>query len=101
MKTLLDRARRTPPVLYINVVLIALILGVALAPKAGARQPDRPRGAYSMVAGTIQGGNNDVLYVIDSINQELVAVSWDTARGNLSVVGHRNLANDARQRGER
>ena len=54
-----------------------------------------------MVARSIQGGNNDVLYVIDSINQELVAVNWDTARGNLSVIGHRNLANDARQRGER
>lgn len=103
MKRLIERARRNSPapVVIVNVVLLALVVGLALTPSAGARQPSRARGVYSMVSGSIQGGNADVLYLIDSANQELIAINWDTARSNLNVIGYRNLAVDAKQRGER
>jgi hypothetical protein len=103
MKRFLERARRKspPPVVVVNVVLLAAVLALALTPSAGARQPTRARGAYTMVSGSIQGGNADVLYIIDSANQELIAVNWDTSRGSLNVIGYRNLAVDAKQRGER
>lgn len=99
MKAIMDRARRTPPVLVLNVVLAALVLTLAFVPSAGARQPVRARGTYTMVSGAIQGGNTDVAYIIDSANQELIAVNWDISKSALNVIGYRNLAVDGKQGG--
>ena len=94
--------RRSGPLLILNAVLLTAVVTLALTSRAGATaQPERPRGAYTMVSGQIQGGNTDMMYIIDSVNQELVAVTWDISKGNLRVVGHRNLATDSRQGGAR
>lgn len=94
--------RTTISLIGVNLGLATLVVILGLNATSNARtpaQPERARGAYTMVAGSVQGGSNDVAYIIDSTNQELICVGWENARTGLSVIGYRNLAVDARQRG--
>ncbi len=95
--------RTTKPLVILNVALLALVITLGVARNAGANgsQPDRARGAYSMISGAIQGGSNDVAYIIDTVNQELVAIDWNGANSQFRVIGYRNLAVDSKQRGGR
>lgn len=95
--------RATRPLVILNIALLALVITLGVARNAGANgsQPDRARGAYTMVSGAIQGGSNDVAYIIDTVNQELVAVDWNAAGSQIRVIGYRNLAVDSKQRGNR
>jgi len=49
-----------------------------------------------MVSGKVQGSNTHGLYLVDSANQELVAMRWDIGKNDLVLIGHRNLAADAK-----
>lgn len=92
------------PLVVLNASLLTLVvtLGVVRSVNAGApAQPERAHGSYTMVSGAVQAGSNDVAYIIDTVNQELVAVGWDIAKNNLYVIGYRNLAADAKQHGAR
>ena len=55
----------------------------------------RARGVYTMLNGTIQGGNSDAIYIVDSANQEMVVVRWNDGRSALEGIGFRNLNADA------
>lgn len=80
----------------LNVVLIGILAVVTLQPRAGASaEPNRPRGQYVMVSGRIQGPTDNAVYIFDTINQELVAVRWDSSRKQLSGIGYRHVAADA------
>jgi hypothetical protein len=92
------------PLVVLNACLLTLVvtLGVVRSVNADApAQPDRAHGSYTMVSGAVQGGSNDVAYVIDTVNQELVSVGWDIAKNQLYVIGYRNLVADAKQHGNR
>lgn len=82
----------------LNAVLLGVLGLVELAPRASAQQggegPARPRGAYTLVGGEIQTGDSNAVYVIDSVNQEMVVLRMESGRGNLSGVGYRDLNAD-------
>jgi hypothetical protein len=83
--------------IVLNAVLLGVLGLVELAPRASAQQgegPARPRGAYTLVGGEIQTGNSNAVYVIDSVNQEMVVLRVESGRGNLAGVGFRDLNAD-------
>lgn len=89
----------SPTLLALNLVLLTAVLSLALSPYVGAApQPGRARGSYTMVSGKIQGGSNDVVYLLDAANQELVSLGWDTAKKELFIIGYRSLAADSHTR---
>jgi hypothetical protein len=98
-----------PSLIVLNAVLLAGLawavlgsrvgagagLAVAQAP-AGPAAPaaGRLRGEYLMLSGRVQGSNTDITYVIDTANQEMIALSWDRSRRILSPMGWRSLSED-------
>lgn len=79
------------------IVLNALLLGalafVTFAPRADAQA--RRNGLYTIVGGTVNGQPNGVAYIIDEVNQEMIAISWNDGNKNLAGLGYANLAADA------
>ncbi len=55
----------------------------------------RARGQYLMLSGRTMGSNSNAIFLIDTMNQELVGVRWDPAARKLAGIGHRNLTADA------
>lgn len=81
----------------LNVVLLALVAVVTFAPLSSAQPAtSRARGEYTMVGGTITGGNINVIYITDSNNDEMVALRWNNGRRQLEPIGFRDLAADAK-----
>lgn len=83
-----------------NVVLLAVLIGLSVINPAGAQSaaqpPARARGEYTMVAGKVNSGGSSVVYVVDSNNQEFVALQWDASRQAMTGIGYRSLNADAR-----
>ena len=97
---------KTQSLVVLNLVLVVLVAAFGLVRRAGAADPSQPtaraRGVYTMVSGTIQGGSNDVVYIIDTANQELLSLAWNVSQNKLSVIGYRSLVTDAQNsRGNR
>ncbi|MEQ8769149.1 MAG: hypothetical protein RIB60_01415 [Phycisphaerales bacterium] len=98
------RARRTSPALLaLNGALVAVLGFVTLGPDATAQgeSPDRLRGEYVLVGGDIPFGNESAIYILDSANQEMVAVRWTSssgASGKLEAIGYRDLRADTQAR---
>lgn len=89
--------KRARALVAVNVLLLALLATVLLSPhaRAGAGQPARARGSYTMVGGQYQGGTSNAIYIVDAANQEMIALRWDESRKSLSGIGYRNLNEDA------
>jgi len=88
--------RRTRGLIVLNAVLIGLLALVTLGPGARAQNaPARAPGEYLLVGGRMNGGNASAVWIIDSINQELITVRWDESRDNLRGIGFRDLDTDA------
>jgi hypothetical protein len=83
-----------------NIVLAGVLGVVCIIPVAGASdgQPGvRARGAYTLVSGRIQGNTTHGVYILDSANQEVVALSWDRGQNRFnSPIGYRSLTQDAK-----
>ena len=79
--------------IVLNAVLLVLLAVVTLAPNVAAQ--NRSRGQYAMVTGGVNGLVPSAVYIIDSTNQELIAVSYDYNTKRLNGIGYRNLATDA------
>lgn len=92
-----SRPRKLPRgLLAANAALLLLLGAVTLAPTAGAqRAANRAPGDYTMVAGRIQGGSSNAVYIVDSANQEMIAVRWNIGAKSLDGVGYRDLSADA------
>ncbi len=87
--------------LIANALVAAAVVGVFLARHAGAqdsiRAADvRARGDYTMVAGKSNSGPSSIVYVIDSANQEAVALRWDATKQAMVGSGYRNIQTDSR-----
>lgn len=63
-------------------------------PRSTGAAPPRAIGQYTMVSGKLNTGNAQGVYIVDSANQELIGVKWDTSRKGLVPLGYRNLIND-------
>ncbi len=82
----------------VNAGLAALLLILTLAPDGAIGQPaQRARGEYTVVGGKIRGGPGNAIWVVDSANQELVALRWNDARNQLEGIDYRDLNADARE----
>jgi len=103
------RTRRRPGVaslIVVNVLLAAGLAWVEFGPVASAQaggdaNSSRPRGEYTLIGGEIDTGNSDAVYVIDSVNQQMVVLRWDDGRNALDGVGYRDLDSDVRGRFQR
>lgn len=103
------RTRRRPGVaslVIVNIMLVAGLAWVEFGPVAVAQDTarpfdSRPRGEYTLIGGEIQMGNSDAVYVIDSVNQEMVVLRWDDGRRVLDGIGYRDLDADVRGRFQR
>lgn len=80
-----------------NVALLGLLAALAMVSSAGAQNSSaRARGEYTLVAGRSNSGGSSVVYVVDTSNQEVVALQWDPSHLRMTGVGYRSLASDRR-----
>lgn len=88
---------RIKRLVVLNAALFGL-LAVALAMPAGAQNSGTPRarGEYTMISGRTNSGGNNAVYIVDSVNQEMIAVRWDTGRKSFTGIGYRNLDADSK-----
>jgi hypothetical protein len=79
----------------INAALLATLAAVSFAPLAtGQPVATRGRGQYTMVAGRTISGGAAAVYIVDSSNNEMVALRWDQGKQALQGLGYRNFAGD-------
>ena len=93
------RADKMRGLLLLNVLLLALLAAMTFGSTADAQS--RARGKYTMAAGGVNGSNSSAVYVVDVINQELMAVTYNQNSKRLEGIGYRNLAFDAASRSSR
>lgn len=86
---------RTRNLLILNGTLVAVLGAIVLSPASLAQRGSRARGEYTMVSGRIIGGNANAVYIIDSSNQEMIAVRWNESSKSLDGLGYRDLSADA------
>ncbi len=86
-----------------NLALLAGVVVVHWAASPGQAQEglDRGRGSYLMIGGEIQGGDSNAVYILDTINEEMVTVRWNHSRSQLDGLGYRDMRRDAAQEGGR
>ena len=80
-------------VIALNAVLLVVLAAVTFGAQAGAQA--RARGDYLMVGGTVPGSDSAAVYILDQINQEMMAVNYNHNNKSLNGLGYRNLAADA------
>lgn len=79
----------------LNALLLGALAFVTLSPSAGAQA--RRNGLYTLVGGTANGQVAGVAFIIDEVNQEMVALSWNEGSRQLTGLGYANLAVDAQR----
>lgn len=79
--------------LLLNAALLAVLAAVTFAPSADAQQ--RARGDFTMVGGEVPGVDGAAVYIVDTVNQEMMVVAFSQSNKRLQGVGYRNLAQDA------
>ena len=90
------RRSRYAGLIALNAALVGALAFISFAPNASAQQDARrPRGEYTMVAGQAQGISESVIYIVDSTNQEILAMRWDRSRKSLAGIGYRNMSVDS------
>lgn len=106
-------SRRAQALLILNVSLIALLGALTLWPAPlvdasaalaqstppGTAAAARPRGQYIMVSGRVQGSTANVVYILDSANQEMIGVRYNRTAQSLEAIGYRSLVDDGRPGG--
>lgn len=80
--------------LALNAALVLVLAAVTFAGSADA-QSQRQRGEYTMVGGAVSGSSSAAVYIVDVINQELIALAYDHNDQSMVGVGYRDLRRDA------
>jgi len=88
-------SRRRLLLVALNVGLLGLLAAVTWSSSALAQADGRARGRYLAVSGGVPGTGADVIWIVDTVNQEMVALTWDPDRKRIVGVGYRDLAVDA------
>jgi hypothetical protein len=78
--------------LAVNAALLVLLAVVTFAPSADAQI--RPPAKYAMVVGGVSGSTSSAVYIVDTVNQELMAVNYEHSTKRLKGIGYRNIAAD-------
>ncbi|MEM7622721.1 MAG: hypothetical protein AAF235_05910 [Planctomycetota bacterium] len=91
------RSARVRVLAAVNVCLMGLALVVAFGPAATAQSggQSRPRGSYLLVGGQVISGDSNAVYLVDTSNQEMVALRWDEGARRVEGLGYRDLRSDA------
>lgn len=80
----------------LNAVLLCGLAVITLAPDAEAQaRRARAHGQYAMVDAKFLGREEAAIIIIDSSNQEMLAIQWDRNRKMLTTIGQRDLGADA------
>lgn len=98
----MSRARRW--LIGVNIALLLLLALLVAAPAtAQGTSPAaqaRARGQYVVVPGKSQGSPVGTFWIMDTVNEELVALRWDRSGQKLETMGFRDLVNDAAATGK-
>ena len=84
--------RRLLALITVNAGLL-ILLGIVTFNRPAEAQM-RVRGDYTMVGGGVQGANSAAIYIVDTVSQELIALSYEPNAKTLIGIGYRNLAAD-------
>ncbi len=77
--------------LLLSLVAVTLVPAQPLTPAAQSRA----RGQYVALPAKQLGNPIGVVYVMDTVNEELIALRWDRAAQRLELGGFRDMINDA------
>ncbi|MGP1347511.1 MAG: hypothetical protein ACTS3F_12715 [Phycisphaerales bacterium] len=92
--------RQWRALLALNAGLLVLLALVTAMPNAGAAQDQRgarQRGDYAMIGARVQGIAESAVFIVDSANQDMVALRYDQSSKSMTPLGYRNIAADGRQ----
>lgn len=84
--------RRLYGLLAVNGALLLALAAVTFSPVAEAQS--LARGEYTMVAGSVNGSQSGVVYIVDVVNQEMIAITFEHSQKELLGIGYRNLRAD-------
>lgn len=82
----------------VNLFLLLLLAAVTLAPTSVAQRGatgGRARGEYTMLSGQMSGSSASAIFLVDSANQDMVALKWNESSKSLDGIGYRDLREDA------
>jgi hypothetical protein len=71
----------------LNVALLASFVSRMTKPNIAAAQAGARQGDYIMIPGSVLGGVNDVVYVLDQTNHQLGGMSYDPSTNHLLPIG--------------
>jgi hypothetical protein len=69
----------------LNVLLLMMLIFRGAGESTALAQMGRP-GDYLMIPGTVIGGNNAVVYVLDQTSHQLTALSYDDSMKRLDTM---------------
>ena len=90
--------RPLPILVGANLAALGLLAVVELSAPASA-QVGRPRGTFTAASGRIPGTETHVVYIVDEVTQEMIAVQWDPRSKQLQGLGYRSLSSDSAEAG--
>ncbi len=85
--------RSVAGVLGLNVVLVVALAIVSLPRLSAATATWRSH--YTLTAGELPDHKGSVVWLVDTIQQEMLVLGYDAEEGRVIRIGHRNLAVDA------
>jgi len=89
------RWRPVKALVWVNAALLVALAAVTLSPRATAQQAaPRASGKYMVVGAQPISGNSNVVYIIDSVNAEMVGLMWNQSRRTVDGVGFRDIDED-------
>ena len=77
----------------LNLLLLAIFSAVSFVPESIAQTPKS--GHYISVPAKTNSITSGIVYILDTDNQELVAVTWDHNNNRIATLGYRNIKSDA------
>jgi hypothetical protein len=98
MKHGLPRDGSLRGLVVLNVALLGALAVMTFMPRADAQL--RARANYTMAAGGTPGTAADVIWVVDTVNQQMIALTWEPNQRELVGIGGRSLARDAAAAGQ-
>jgi len=87
-------ARTTQAGLVIINVCLLIVLAFVTFENASVAQASRAN-RYIALPGSVNGLSSGVVYILDTSQQELVAITWDHNEQRLVPLGYRPVAKDA------
>jgi hypothetical protein len=76
----------------LNFLLLAVLIAVSFVPQTDAQTSRSQR--YIGVPGRVNGLTPSVVYIMDTTQQEFVAVTWDHNNNRVVTIGYRPFASD-------